>query len=70
VINVKLFIWRYSRIFIAFANDIEEAKVQVLQNKMRMTMDEINYIVLSEPDEIGCFCISRQNRRLALFRLK
>jgi hypothetical protein len=52
VINVKLFIWRYSRIFIAFANDIEEAKVQVLQNKMRMTMDEINYIVLSEPDEI------------------
>jgi hypothetical protein len=52
VINVKLFIWRYSRIFVAFANDIEEAKAQVLQEKMRMTMDEINYIVLSEPDEI------------------
>jgi hypothetical protein len=49
---VKLFIWRYSRIFVAFANDIEEAKAQVLQEKMRMTMDEINYIVLSEPDEI------------------
>ena len=51
MVQMKLYIWRTTKIFVAFADNITNARAYIFKFDEHMTKDEIDY-VSEEPDQI------------------